>query len=261
MQYLVTSHNLKAKTFELQGKEAYHLAVVLRKKTGDVIRLFDGKDTIFWGLIERVFAQEITGRIVDSSPDRYHIPKLPYEVYLYQSLPKGAKWDWVLEKCTELGVERFIPIMSARTVVKIEAKELPKKMSRWRKILEAASKQCGVLRIPEIEEPKSFAEALKASLSLPSPLVGEGRVRGSLSLGLFAWESELAKPIWETLKNIKEKPRAVSIFIGPEGGWTLEEAELAKKAGLIPVGLGPTVLRTETAGIVAIAMAIASLGI
>jgi len=255
LQYLVTSHNAKAKTFELQGKEAHHLAIVLRKKPGDVIRLFDGKDQVFWGVIERVFSQEITGRIVESSPDRYQIPKLPYEIYLYQALPKGAKWDWVLEKCTELGVERFIPIVSARTIPKIEAKELPKKMSRWRKVLEAAAKQCGVLRIPEIEEPKSFREVL--SMIFPSPLGGEGRVRGS-NLFLFAWESELANPIWEVLNGVP-KPQRVSIFIGPEGGWTTEEAELAKKEGLIPVGLGPTVLRAETAGIVAISMAIACL--
>lgn len=223
------------------GQEARHIARVLRKKPGDVLRLFDGKGSVFFGEITEAVPERVAGRVLEHPPAKSAAAgHWPWEIHLYQALPKGSKWDWVLEKGTEVGVTRFVPLISERTIVRVPSGEVSRKTARWRKIVQAAAKQCGVARLPIVEEPQSFGEALQ-----------QASKKGGLLL--FAWESELAEPIWTALAN-QSKPSLVSLFIGPEGGWSLDEAETAKKAGTRPVGLGPQVLRTETAPIAAIAM-------
>ncbi|MBI4668026.1 MAG: 16S rRNA (uracil(1498)-N(3))-methyltransferase, partial [Elusimicrobia bacterium] len=207
MQFFLTHHHAKSNVFEISGGEAFHIAKVLRKKPGDVLRLFDGKGKVLWGKIERIASERVTGRIVVEGPD---IEPLPFDIHVYQALPKGAKWDWVLEKGCELGVRRFVPLMTSRTVVQIARSEVSKKMARWRSVLQAAAKQSGSTRLPEIEEPKTFQEAIG--------LISRVESRES-KVALFAWESETVSPVWKVLDRFDNLPETVSVFIGPEGGW------------------------------------------
>lgn len=243
MQFLLYSYDLKAKTFELRGGEAFHVARVLRKKPGDCLRLFDGKGKRLWGEIIAIGDARVSGRIMDTPPlftDSYdHLGKA---VMVFQALPRAAKWEWVLEKGCELGISHFIPIEASRNVVRLTPDEFGKKKPRWERILEASAKQCNTPRIPKLFEPQSFKEALSFCAKFED------------TLKIFCWEAQAAPPLWRVFKELKEKPKAAAIFIGPEGGWSPQETQAAQQAGFHLVGLGPFVLRAETAALVAVSM-------
>lgn len=243
MQFLAEFIDWKGKTFEITGNEARHIAKVLRKKPGDVLRLFDGKGTIVWGQLTEAAEEKVSGKLLDQAPENARSSqKSPFKLHLLQSIPKGERWEWALQKGCEVGIASFIPVISERTVVKISKEDAPKKVDRWQKILESASKQCGMAEVPKISKPLYFAEALQMA---------------SQDLRLFCWESELSEPLPKVLQEkISKSAKETQIFllIGPEGGWSAKEAEEAQKAGWIAVGLGPQVLRAETAPVVAAAM-------
>ncbi len=157
-------------------------------------------------------------------------------VFLFQSLCKGEKMDYIVQKAVELGVYAIIPFISHRSVIRPEADSLRKREARWRKIAVAALEQSGRSYLPEIAEPVSFQEAIKKS----------GAEKGE-ALSLIPWEEEKNLSLRAVLNEVKN-PAYVRLFIGPEGGFTSEETAKALKENIRPVTLGPRVLRTETAG-------------
>lgn len=229
-RFYLPPNQIQENHFQLAGTEAYHAIHVLRKKVGDLIELFDGKDLSYQGKIESIDEQNIRGILLEHQPT----PRFPVSITLYQALLKGSKWDWLLEKVCELGVERVVPVLTKRTLIQWTEPE-PQKVERWNRIALAASKQSGRSSIMQVTEPVSFNGALQ-TLS-------------KSALHLIPWEKEMTHSIsWAMPQN---RPEDVSIFIGPEGGWEPSEIEKAKMAGVIPVKLGPTILRTETAGLIA----------
>lgn len=152
------------------------------------------------------------------------------EVCLYQAVPKGKHMDLLVEKTTELGVGRVVPLSTERSIIGLDA--IKKKVERWRRVAEAAARQSLQFRIPRIAEPITFKEALREA--------GER--------GVLLHNEDRLNPLE---RFVGSSP--VSLFVGPEGGWSETEIEAAREAGLVFASLGPYRLRSETAGMVAVA--------
>lgn len=166
---------------------------------------------------------------------------------LYQGLLKAAKLEWVLQKGTELGVAMFVPLLCERTV---SARDEPRagKRERWQRIVTEATEQCGRARVPDVRDTLPLARAL-AEMPLDA-------------LGLIAWEEERAVSLRATLlaRRAAGGDMPIALFIGPEGGFSAAEVAAAREHGVMPVTLGPRILRAETAAVVAAALALEACG-
>ena len=212
---------------KIEGDEAKHIRKVLRLKTGDGIVVFDGLGKELEGTIIEERLSSIVIRIQNIfSSER----DSPLEVTLAQSLLKGEKMDYLIQKATELGVKKIIPFFSSRSVPFLEKSRRLKRHHRWEKIAVEASKQCGRGVVPKIESFRDYSDMLQMA--------------STEDLRLILWESDGIK-LKEVLERSKEK-RKIFFIIGPEGGFSQEEVGEAKKVGFIPVTLGTRILRAET---------------
>jgi 16S rRNA (uracil1498-N3)-methyltransferase len=236
--YFIPSKSIVNGRFTVAGEEAHHLIDVRRVKPGDEINLFDGSGTNYTARVESVRDGELSGAII--SETQSHVPAV--KINLYQSVPKGERLDWLVEKAAELGVNSLVPIEAQRSIVKgISAN----KLDRWRRLSQAASKQCGRSDLMAVTDPMQLSDALQA-------------VSGK-ALNIIPWESENAVSI-NGLKNEITSSQEVNIFIGPEGGFTLREIEGARSHGVIPVTLGARILRVETASLLSAVLVLAIVG-
>ncbi len=235
-RFFVPPEQIKNRRFVMLGSEARHAAQVLRHKVGDVIDFFDGADLSYRGRIESISADRIEGAILSESRAAA-LPKT--SCVLYQALVKGPRWDWLVEKSCEVGASRLVPLLTARTLIKPGRAGA---LERWKRIALSAAKQCGRSSVMEIGRPVSLQEALQ---TVPR----EG-------LSFIPWEKETTV----TLRQAYRPCDRISLFIGPEGGWEAAEVELAQRHGVRPVTLGPLLLRSETAGLVALAQLLAERG-
>ena len=212
-------------TLRLSGEEAHHVRKVLRGRPGDQVEIVDGEGRLLLAELtgdrKAVVMGERAARVVDEGG-----------VTLYQAVPKGRHMDLVVEKATELGVGRIVPLATERGVVKLSRGD--GKVERWRRVALAAARQSLRLRVPEVGESVPFAEAAREA--------GEG--------GVLLHAGPDLPPMEDV---VGEGP--VGLFVGPEGGWGDGELALAGDAGLRPASLGPFRLRSETAGVVAVARA------
>ena len=219
----------------LRGDEARHLTVVLRAQPGQAAELFDG-------LGRRWLARLVSWDARSAMLDRLR-PLPPNEsalgVELVQALPKGEKWEWVLEKGTELGVTRFQPVRSERSVTRIEGPRLDDRRRRWAARVISAAKQCERAVLPEVADPVVL-ESYLASLG--------GLREGEIRIALAERKPAGGWPRAES--SVTE----VRLAIGPEGGWTAEELRALESGGFSRVGLGPRVLRAETAALAGVAL-------
>lgn len=218
---------------------ARRLAKVLRLQRGDRVVLADGGGRDYEVELKEVSARAASAFVVGERPS----PLEPsVELVLYQSLVRPQRFELVLEKGTEIGVSRFVPLISGRAQVRTAAGS--QRADRWRRIVSEAAEQCGRGRVPAVDPPAPLEEA----------------VRSAPGLRLIPWEGERSQGLRSYLRALEEWPATVSLIIGPEGGFTEEEVELARRAGCVPVSLGPRILRSETAGIVAAALVMHELG-
>ncbi|MBI4060889.1 MAG: 16S rRNA (uracil(1498)-N(3))-methyltransferase [Elusimicrobia bacterium] len=254
-QFLVAPEDVGRAAFCLRGPEAFHAVKVMRLGVGAELDLFDGKGGRFKGVIEAVHADgSVTGKVTATSSAG--AGRSPATLNLYLGLLKASHWDYALEKCTELGVSSFTPLLTPRTVVLLHEIERAKaKAERWSRLIMAAAKQCGRADLPAVRDAAQFRDAIRA-------LKGKGLV-------LLAWEGmkgatagEILGPaIRGAILNDAPKPLDVSLFIGPEGGFSEDEVELARAEGAVVFGLGPRVLRAETAAVAAAALLQYELGV
>ena len=223
-----------ANQITILDEDAKHIKTVLRAKPGEEMTVCDGEGTDYFCKINAVAEKEILLDILEKKPCQ---TEPAVKITLFQGLPKADKMDMIIQKCVELGIDSIVPVVTERTIVKLDKKE-PKKIQRWQKIAESAAKQSGRGKIPCIENVLSFSQAIEESKKLCSAVI--------------PYEKELQRGIKEFVKSFSGD--TLGIFIGPEGGFSLEEIQQAQKEGILPITLGKTILRTETAAIAATAI-------
>ncbi len=220
----------------VEGQELEHLRKVLRLKPGDSITVFDDTGWEHEAVIRSL--SDAQGRIeILHSHDAQR--ESPLQITLAVGLTKGDKLDFVVEKATELGVQRIIPFSSAFAVPKLDERKIAARTQRWQKIALSATKQCGRTRVPVVEP----LCALQELLARPQ----------SYAVKLFFWEKEDEC----SLRQLHEKyfsAQTVLLAIGPEGGFSDEEAELARRGGFELAHLGRRILRAETAAMTALSL-------
>lgn len=222
----------------ISGEDARHISLSLRMKTGEKLTISDFHGTDFDCEIVSFEDNEVELQIIDkcnceSEPN--------VKVRIFQSVPKGDKLDMVIQKCTELGAFDFTPVLSSRCISRPDEKAAKKKCERWQKIAQEAAKQSGRGIIPQVNEVINFNTAIEQM--------------AQCSLAMLCYECEDSYSIKSCIKENAEKlcdGATVAIFIGPEGGIAPDEAEKAKINGIISVGLGKRILRTETAPLFAL---------
>jgi len=218
----------------LTGDAAHHAINVLRIKIGSMATLCDGAGMDYQGIVEELTPKPpcVVFAVLKVSVNHCEPPA---PITLYQGIPKGDKMEWIIEKCIEAGVCKIVPVYTSRSLVK--PKDLAKKNERYNRIAASAAGQSMRGIIPIVEKPLSFEQALVAD---------------KCALCIIAYENEVKRSIKATIKNIKPCP--LSIWVGPEGGFAPSEvAKLEETLQAQPISLGPRILRTETAGLVAIA--------
>lgn len=223
-------------TIELPDAALRHLVQVLRMQAGETLTVFNGEGGEYAATLTAVSRKAATLLLgAHDLVDR----EAPLAVTIAQCVSKGDRMDYAVQKSTELGAARFLPVLSARGVVKLDGERWEKKIEHWRGVAIGASEQCGRTRVPEVAMPQAF-EALAAS-SRPGLklLLAPG---GALSIGAM--------------------PRAeeITVLIGPEGGFSEPELALADRYGWQRIGLGPRILRTETAPVAVLAALLALRG-
>jgi 16S rRNA (uracil1498-N3)-methyltransferase len=232
---------------ELTRDTASHLAKVLRARSGDELILFNGRGTEFSAVIEAVRGARVSVAVGASRPaDR----ESPLQITLIQCVPRGDRMDFVVQKATELGVAHIVPVLSQRSVVKLDAAQAATKQLHWQAVAISACEQCGRTRLPQLEAAQPLLNFLGA---LPPAAAGALRLvlepdqaqRGGLDhYSVDRAPSESARPA----------VNAIEFAIGPEGGFAPAELEALALCGFTRIGLGPRVLRTETAAIAALVM-------
>ncbi|HET8819284.1 MAG TPA: 16S rRNA (uracil(1498)-N(3))-methyltransferase [Xanthomonadaceae bacterium] len=218
----------------LPAAVAAHLQRVLRLGEGDTCVLFNGDGQDYDARIHVAGKREL---LVDVTGARAVDNESPLPVTLVQGVARGEKMDWILQKATELGVAAFVPVDSERSEVKLDAARAARRVAHWRSVLASACEQCGRARVPAIQAPSALARALDA---LP-----EGGTRLLLDPG--------GTVDVDGLRLDDRLPMSVVLAVGPEGGWSPRDREQLRSAGFAGLRLGPRILRTETAGIAAVA--------
>jgi len=243
-RFYVAPGTLVGDTIALDEALTRRLAKVLRLRAGDEILLFDGAGDEARVRIDAISDRAAEARIIE----RVEGPAEPrVRVHLYQSVTKGERFEWLLEKATEIGVARFVPIVTARAVVKASVEG--NRIDRWRRIVVEAAEQCERGAVPVVEAPQPFAEALA---SAPGLLLLPYEDANADAPGI---QTLLAQEI-DALFALGE----VSIFIGPEGGYEAAEVQQAVDASASVVTMGARVLRSETAGLVAATLVMHAVG-
>ena len=223
---------------ELPRETASHLAKVLRARSGDPLILFGGNGREYAGAVESVRGSRVTASVGDGAEvDR----ESPLAITLVQCVPRGDRMDFIVQKATELGVTRIVPVLSQRSVVRLDAAQAESKAAHWRAVVVNACEQCGRNRLPVIAAPVPLIEYLGSSAAgAGSPAAGSPAARFVLEPDL---EAAAAPAALET---------AAHIAVGPEGGFGDDELEAFRIAGFRKLRLGPRILRTETAAIAAL---------
>lgn len=215
---------------ELPETQAHYMARVLRLAVGDKVQLFDGSGVEFLGELVEVSKKTVFVALHEQIAG---LAESPLQLHLGQGLSRGERMDWAIQKATELGVSAITPIVSERCEVRLKDERADKRLAHWRQIAISACEQCGRSVLPVIHPPLTLAEWL-------------AHTDAALKLVLH--------PVAEPLTS-HEKPTSLAFLIGPEGGLSDAEVQLAQKAGFLAARLGPRVLRTETAPVVALSVA------
>jgi len=233
-KFFIESNQINNNTIKIKGEDVNHIANVLRKQIGDELNICNSttsdnflckiieinKESIICDIIERIENKS------DNSPN----------ITIFQGLPKADKMELIIQKCTELGVNEFVPLQMERCVVKLDSKNEAKKIERWQKIAETAAKQCGRNNIPKVENLINIKKLCN--------------LLDKYDIVLVAYEQEKEKTLKIKLKDIKDKKNInIAVVIGPEGGIEASEIEELKDSGAEIITLGERILRTETVGI------------
>lgn len=223
----------------LTGENAHHISRSLRMAAGEAVTVCDGAGRDYLCRLTEFRSDCVRAEILSQEPSA---SEPPYLIRVYQGLPKGDKLDEVIQKTVECGAGEIIPFESSRCVARVgDGKKEPERTARRNRIAHTAAGQCGRGRLPTVRATCPFSEAVRDA-------AGAG-------LALFCYEGEGTQPLGEVLAQARAEgvPADVSVMVGSEGGFSPEEAERARSAGMTPVGLGKRILRTETAAVFVLA--------
>lgn len=219
--------------FSLTGPAAAHVVKSLRMRPGERLTLCDQNQLEYDCAILKTSPDAVLLEVGKGMPSRSE-PSL--RVTLYQGVPKADKMELIIQKAVELGVERVVPVETARCVSRPDPKAARKKAERWQKIAEEAAKQSGRGKVPQVAPPLSFVQAL---------------LEGAQSEKMLLFYEGGGRPVGQL---VPADTRTAAIFVGPEGGFSSAEVEAAIQAGAAPATLGPRILRTETAPLAALSV-------
>lgn len=249
--------------FTIRGEDARHIRQVLRMQPGEVLVVGDAARVDHVCVIDGFTEDGVALEIRERQPNQ---TEPSFQATIYQGLPKGDKFDQIVQKAVELGISRIVPVVCRRSIVKLDIADAAKKNVRWSRIAQEAAKQCGRGAIPEVALPLRFAAAVAEA----------SRAMAGGALAFIPYEAERDQGLRQLLEDrlpaasimrsaleavnaegavaeAENRPE-VAFFIGPEGGFAPEEIDQALAAGIVPVSLGRRILRTETAGPAVLAM-------
>lgn len=236
---------------ELPDKLAHYTSRVLRLKNGSAIVLFDGRGGEYSALLD-YRGKQAFAHTLEHDPRE---AELPGHIHLVQGLAAADKMDWIVEKAVELGARSVIPVTAQRSVLQLRGDRLEKRVQHWQRITQSASEQCGRNRIMGIDMPSPLSSVLprlQGFCFLCHPDFG---------IPLTEAITKLQDDVPASLLNSTEAASArINLLVGPEGGWSDQETDLALQQGAQAVRFGPRVLRTETAGLALLAACVALLG-
>lgn len=235
-RFFVWPENIAGQDVRIDRDQARHIEKVLRLVSGDLVQVFDGEDHEYEVCLQGKEDGFLLGKIVQ---ELHRNVESPLRLSLIQGIAKGDKMDSIIQKAVEIGVADIYPLFSQYAVVKLEKERADKKVERWQTIAREACKQCRRNRVPIIHTPNTFGEMMNL-------------VSGNPTILLYEHEDN------NGLKQILNENRAeilagsqLFLMIGPEGGFSPEEIAAAREQGVLIAGLGPRILRTETAGLAA----------
>ena len=216
---------------QLDDNAANHVGRVLRMQAGQALLLFNGDGHDYHATITEAGKKHVLVAVTEAAENE---TESPLRVVLAQTLSKGDRMDYAVQKAVEMGVSEIVPLTTERCDVKLKGDREDKRLRHWQQVAISAAEQCGRARVPEIQPVMTVQQWLEHARACDLRLVLHHRTERSL--------------------NTLEKPSSIALMIGPEGGLTAEEIALAEDNGFLPVALGPRVLRTETAPVAAIAL-------
>ncbi len=225
---------------ELSERESHHLGRVLRVREGERVEGLDGAGHRLGSVVHSLSKKSVILRV----EQRQTVPELAAHITLFQAIPKGKNMEWIIEKATELGVRRIVPLVTDRTVIRPDASERSQRVEKWTATAIDAIKQCGSGWLPRIEAPMTLSAALA------------GVVATDLSfVGTFAEDARHPRRVIEEFsRSHGRQPKSFGVWIGPEGDFTAPELAAIRAIGAQPITLGPLVLRAETAALYAVSV-------
>ena len=228
-RFFVPSDQITEGELRITGDDAYHIARSLRMAVGDALTVADMHGGEYDCTLARIRDDEC---VLTPHAYRVSVSEPAFPITLYMGYPKGDKLETVIQKAVELGATRIVPFVSSRCIKRPKAEKLDEKTRRLCRIAEEAAKQCGRAALPTVALPLEYPEMLREA--------------ATAELALFCYEGDGTRPIKEHLATTPS-PASVSVVIGAEGGFSLEEVALAREAGMRLSGLGRRILRCETA--------------
>ena len=234
-RFFIDPENIKDGIANIKGSDANHLKNVLRMKKKDAVTLFDGQGLIHSAQIREIQHDEIILEIFETNKEPERIP----QIILAQSFLKEKKLDALIRQLTELGVSKIIPFFSERSIPNPDSKKIQNRHDRWNKIALESLKQCQRNLLPEISIPMSFNETI--------------RIGQECDVKIIFWENETS-PLKKTLSTCTPNPKKIIILLGPEGGFSTKEIDIATGSDFITCSLGPRILKAETASIAAMTL-------
>lgn len=233
-KFFVSNNLIKDDRVFIDGENVNHIINSLRCKIGEEIEISTGDGFDYLCKIEEISKDLVIAKIIDCFGNESE-PNV--KITLYQGLPKAEKMELIIQKSIELGIDEIVPINTDRTIVKLAGKE-EKKLARWNKIAEAAAKQSRRGKVPKVRSVINFSQAIQQA--------------SQNNLNIIPYEKEEKNSIKNIIKGFDGE--SIGIFIGPEGGFSEKEIEIAIKNNIKPITLGKRILRTETAGFITTAI-------
>jgi 16S rRNA (uracil1498-N3)-methyltransferase len=245
-RFFVSKDDFRGQNAILTGRQAHQIADVLRLKPGQNIIALDNLGAEYKLCLTNVTKYEIRARVVGKQPAT---GEPAARITLFQSLGKQDKFEWVLQKCTEIGVVRFVPVLARRSVIRNCRHIGANRLARWRRIVTEAAEQSHRGRLPTLDEPIRLEKGMAELQGFERSLIASTRAQGpSLRDSLRGYRARFTGGV------------DLALIVGPEGGFTEDEIERGRAGGAIPFTLGPRILRTETAAIVAASIILYELG-